>query len=237
MKKLILIIVQTFAMLFLFSSCIFGGVEGNGNVIKKTHELEEFTKIDISGMFEVELTQGDQVLVTLEADENLHDIIEIYVKNGKLRVSTTKKIRDAEELKLHITYINLVDIDVSGAVEVRTMNQLKGDKLVIDGSGATELDLDVNVKSLDIDVSGASTTKLKGQASELSVDMSGAGELKAKKLETQIASLEISGAGSARVNVSDKLDISVSGAADVKYIGSPEIKQSISGAGSISKAD
>ncbi|HZM25519.1 MAG TPA: DUF2807 domain-containing protein, partial [Anaerolineales bacterium] len=72
---------------------------------------------------------------------------------------------------------------------------------------------------------------------ELDVRISGVGGFDAPKLESQVATVRISGAGSATVNVVDDLTARVSGAGSVKYYGSPTLHEDISGAGSVSRVD
>ena len=84
-------------------------------------------------------------------------------------------------------------------------------------------------------MSGASETSLTGSAEVFKIELSGAGELQAKKLKTNHASIDISGAGSAEIHAKKTLELEVSGAGSVKYKGSPKVKKSVSGAGSVEK--
>ena len=70
------------ALLFvsvLMSSCnvnMFNRVNGNRNVVTADRSTsQKFTKIKVSTGLDLYLSQGTKNKVTLEADENLHDII------------------------------------------------------------------------------------------------------------------------------------------------------------------
>ena len=229
-KRIFFLIVIAFTL----NSCI-NTIDGNGIVVKEKRTIETFTKIDISGGFEIMMNQGNEERLELETDENLLELIETEVKNNTLYISSTKPIGNASSLKLYITTVNLEDIDASGAIELKNNGTFNTENLDINVSGAADIILDIDIENLDIDLSGASETTLIGNVDNFNIDISGAGELNAKKLKTKNTSIDISGAGSAIVNVNKTLEASVSGAGSVKYTENPKVKKDINGAGSIEK--
>jgi hypothetical protein len=75
---------------------------------------------------------------------------------------------------------------------------------------------------------------LDGAVDELVASMTGASDLRAESLQTKIAELSVTGAGNARIAVSDTLKVSITGAGKVEYMGNPpHIEREITGAGSI----
>jgi hypothetical protein len=84
-------------------------------------------------------------------------------------------------------------------------------------------------------MSGSGIVTVSGQASRQTVSISGVGRYVAPDLASQQAVIDISGAGSSAVKVSDHLKVTVSGAGKVTYTGTPSLEQDISGAGSVSK--
>lgn len=211
-------------------------VEGNGNVTKKEHKIGNVTNIDVSGQFVVILRQGKTPNLTIEADDNLHEYIKVKVLDNTVKISTDAYITQAEELNIYVTMKDYNVIDLSGAIELKSDSKIKTDKLIIDASGATEIDLDINVKKLILDMSGASEIILSGKAENMAVDASGATEIEAYKLKTENMNIDISGAGSADVYVTKTLEVEISGAGEIRYKGSPIIEKDISGAGSIKAA-
>ena len=88
--------------------------------------------------------------------------------------------------------------------------------------------------ALNLEISGASTATLTGSAKQLSVRASGASRTNLTDLVTADAVLDVSGASSASLNVTGKLDASASGASSVRYTGKPTLgRQNTSGASSI----
>jgi len=48
-------------------------IEGSGNVITKDIAIKSFDELDASGIFNLQLSQGDKETVRIEADDNLMD--------------------------------------------------------------------------------------------------------------------------------------------------------------------
>lgn len=230
-----------FAILLLFitsisSGCmLIDGVEGNGRVVTEERNVSDFNGIDISNAFEVILKQGSSESLTIEADDNLLELIVTEVRGGVLKIYSEKNIRHPKSLKIFLTFKEIDYIDISGAVELTSDGKLTFDKLEIDGSGASEIDLELSANRLDIDFSGASEIDLKGKVTKVNIDISGASEISAYDLETDFMNLDISGAGEARVFVNEELNVEASGAASVRYKGNPSIDTNVSGAGSVKR--
>ncbi len=229
-KRILFLIVLTIS----FYSCI-NSVDGDGNIASEERNVESFSKIDISGEFEIMLNQGKTEKVEIEADENLLELISTETKNETLIIKTTEDIGSTKSLKIYITVVNLEDIDVSGAVTLKTKGKLVVDELGIDVSGAADINIDIETETLSMDMSGASETSLKGEADHFDIELSGASELEADKLKTKHTKIDISGAGAATVYAKKTLAVEISGAGSVKYKGKPKITKDISGAGSIKK--
>jgi len=216
------------------SACMFmGGVDGNGKVKKETRDIKSFDAIKIGGAFEVYLSQGNNESLVVEADENLLELIRTEVRGGTLVIDTRENIRNSEEMNLYITFQNLDEMDLSGAVEVKSEEMLKFGDLAIEGSGASEITLELETNKLECDFSGASEIELTGKAEYCSIDNSGASELDAYDFIVSEYNIEISGAGEAKIHCTDVLTARISGAASIRYQGDPKVDSRVSGAGSI----
>ncbi len=74
-----------------------------------------------------------------------------------------------------------------------------------------------------------------GKADEQEINILGSGTYQAKDLESKVVKINVAGAGSAIVNVSEELDAEISGVGSVEYIGDPTVKQDVNGAGQVGK--
>jgi len=211
---------------------------GNGNMVTKNVEVENFEEVFVSGNYTIFLEKGDKPALTITADENLMQYIETEVRGDQLKVESTENIKSDEGLKLNITYDKLTSLEIGGAAEIENEGVLVSEYFNLDMSGAGSVDLDLDVKHLELTISGAGSVNFKGKAIEQEVQMSGAGEYDAKDLLSQTCRISISGVGSADVNVEQKLVGEVSGVGGITYWGNPQdVQTNVSGLGGIDRAD
>ena len=74
-----------------------------------------------------------------------------------------------------------------------------------------------------------------GQVTEFQIGIRGSGDCQAEKLESQRATVKISGHGNVKIWAEETLDVRISGFGNVIYKGAPKVSQIISGAGSVSQ--
>lgn len=212
------------------------GLKGNGKIITQTRVVDEFKGIDLSGFFNVVLTQGNEQSVKIESDENLLQYIKTVVKNNVLEVTTESGIEEFEKLNLYITVKELNSIETSGATKITSENNFKSKKFKLSISGASEIKLNIETEEMNTDLSGAASIELTGHAASHIVDLSGAGNLEAENFETSKTVIDLSGAGSARINATKEIRGQISGIGSINYLNDPEIKDvNVSGLGSFNK--
>ena len=232
MRKLLILLLVP-----VFSACDYIiGEEGNGEIITETRSIDDFDELDISGMFDVVLEPG-KPMVTITGDENLMQWIQVRSDGDVLIIDTEKRLRSERGIKIVVHYEELKEINTSGASNIVAEETIFADRLRVLISGAGKTDLSVAVKSIDVEMSGAAVIYLSGVAEVFRADLSGAGSIEAFGLETENCELEISGAGSATVNVTGDLEAQVSGVGGVQYLGNPKnVHKDVSGVGSIKQA-
>ncbi|MFH1296008.1 MAG: head GIN domain-containing protein [Bacteroidota bacterium] len=210
------------------------------SVEKETRTVGYFTGIKVGGAFEVFIKQTGTPGVVVMADADVLPYIVTEVSGNILNVSMKKAPpkfwNDVHTLHLYITVADLNLLDLSGAVEITTQGEIKGEKMGIEISGAVEADLNLQLQKLNMEISGATEIKLTGQAQEVNIEASGASELDAFDFEVKDLSLYASGATEANVNASGMLKISVSGACEVRYKGGASVNAHTSGASSVKQA-
>lgn len=197
-------------------------VRGDGNVVKKERKAENFTGIKVSTGIDVFLKQGDNMSVTVEADENLHEYIITEVKGGVLNVYTDANIRDAERKRVYVTMKDINYISTTSAGDVVGETRVKTDKLELNASSAGDIKIEIYAKSVSLNISSSGDMTLSGEADFLEADLSSAGDLNAFDLKVKEADVSASSAGDAEVNVTEKITARASSAGDISYMGNPK---------------
>ena len=210
-------------------------IKGSGNVVTEERDVSGFDSVALSGFGEVIITQGDEESLTVETDDNLMRYIETQVRGGTLELGFTDDIllRPSKSIIFRLSVIDLTALDSSGAGKFE-IDELDADRLEVTLSGAGDIRIDsLTATDLVVTVSGAGNIEVAGQVKTQQFNLKALGNYNASDLESQAATVRISGAGSASIWVHDTLDVVISGAGNVEYYGSPDVTQDISGVGSV----
>ena len=200
-------------------------VEGNGNIVKVQRDINSVDQLKVSGGFSVVLSQSESESLWVEADENLMDFIVTRVNSGVLEISSKESIKGSRDIVIYLTVKDLSEIDLSGAVDIKSEQELNFDEISISGSGASTLNLTLVTETITTDLSGANDVTLNGRAKNFIARLSGASDLNAFSFQVNNLNIKVTGAGDARVSVSETLRVSISGAGSVTYQGNPQIEQ------------
>ncbi|MCX2740536.1 head GIN domain-containing protein [Pontibacter anaerobius] len=222
-------------MLLNVSAAMAQGLRGNGKVATQDRDVSGIKGIDVSGGFVVELTQGSNESVRLEAEENLLNNIKTEVRNGILHIYNDRGISSTKGMKAYVTLKGLESINISGGVKIIGNSSFKSPALKMDMSGGSNVKLTVDTKEIKADLSGASKVELLGKADVLNMDMSGASKVDASELEAREVKIQASGASNVKVFAKEALDINASGASSVYYKGSPSITSDVTSAARVGK--
>ncbi|NDK54836.1 head GIN domain-containing protein [Pontibacter fetidus] len=234
---------STAAIVFLLLLAILGlggdawaqQIKGNGNLQTQTRKVSDFSGIKVSGGFTIEIKQGKQEELKIEAEENLMNNIRSEVKNGMLYLYTEGSINTRKGIKAYVTVDQLNALKISGGVKVVGLSTFKAETFEMDLSGGTNVSLALDVKKLDADMSGASKVTLTGRADEVELDMAGASNIDTHELKAKAVKVSASGASKVKVFASETLTIDANGPSTIAYAGSPKIQAETSTLSKISK--
>jgi len=240
MTTLIRIIVTSILSLLMFS-CInmnWGtGVKGNGNVVMETRAVNEsFSKIKASEGLSVYLTQGNSESITVEADENLQELILTEIKDGVLKIHCKEQIGKASSRKVNVNFKSIAGITSTSGSSVYSTNTITADNLELKSSSGSNMKVKVEANNLTCDSSSGSSLKVSGEALSLSADASSGSTIKAGDLKAESSEVSASSGANLTVNTSKALIAKASSGASVKYYGNPEMLDTDkSSGGSINK--
>jgi hypothetical protein len=211
-------------------------VRGDGNVVTKERNTESFTGLRVSTGIDVYLKQGDNISMSVEADENLHEYIITEVRGGVLHVYSDANIREAERKRVYVTMKQVNSVKTESAGDVVGQSAIKTEKLELSASSAGDIKLEVYANEIELDISSSGDITLTGEAEKLNGSLSSAGDLNAYDLLVNVADISASSAGNADINVSERIRARASSAGDINYMGNPKyIDANSSSAGSIRK--
>lgn len=240
MKNLKMYSIILFAII-LMTSCqdrgnngLFNCIEGEGDVVTQELLIDEFTSVKSRGNSQVYITQGNEIKVEVEGQQNIIDNIETDIQGGVWEIEFEDCQRDYTKLKFYITMPVIESLEVSGSGDIFGQDNflVEDIHLKVDGSGSIDVVID-DATDVDARISGSGKIILEGTTNYLGAKISGSGDLKAYDLEANIGNIKISGSGDAEVTVHDELDVKIEGSGDVYYKGNPIINVDITGSGDL----
>lgn len=182
-----------------------------------------FNSIELNADVQVILTQSDQQSVSIDADENTHNLIETKVRNNILIINETGTISKLNPVKVYVSMKSLNRIIVTGSGTVITQSKFIADDLSLCITGKGNISMDIAANTISSEIAGNGNIKLKGMAGTHSFTIAGGGNLDAVDLETFKTFAMVASSGNCYLNVKDNLDIKMYGNGSLVYKGSPKI--------------
>ena len=228
--------------------------------VAQVFPVKDFNEIYVGGDARLEITQGNDEYLRVEADQEVMQRVKVDLDGHKLRLSVKGNglfgwFGGNSEAHFYLRVKDLRYLDISGAANAQ-LGDLKTKSFSLNASGAANVDMTgLFAENLDFDLSGASnghlnrvevTTqnydlsgasnldiKAPSKAMSVGVDASGASNFRGQLLSTAKAKLGASGASHIAMAVSEQLDAEATGASSIDYWGSPKPNTKSSGASSV----
>lgn len=239
MTTLIKFIVATVLSLMLLS-CNFdmnlnSGVRGNGNVITTDRNISaSFTSIKATEGLDVYLTQSDIESISVEADENLHDLILTEVEDGVLRIHTKENIGRASSKRVNVSFKDISSITSTSGSDVYSTNTITAERLDLKSTSGSDMTLDVNTSILNCKSTSGSDLRLSGKTIKLYAEATSGSDIKAADLSAESSEVKATSGADITVNTSKALTARATSGGDIRYYGNPEtVDKSDSSSGSI----
>jgi hypothetical protein len=241
MTTLTKIIVATLLSLCLVS-CNFDinfntGVKGNGNVTIEERDVNaSFSSIKATEGLNVYLTQADTESITVEADENLQELILTEINDGILKIHTKQNIGRSTSKKIMVSFKDVSKIVSTSGSSVYSENGISASSLELKSTSGSNMKLELNTNTLNSTSTSGSNMRLSGTTTQLIAEATSGSTIKAGNLKSESTKVKATSGANITVNTSKQLTAKASSGASIKYYGDPEsVDQSAGGSGSISR--
>jgi hypothetical protein len=184
------------------------------------------------------ITQGSDTSLSVETDDNLLSYIQTDVRGGTLEIKAERDGRSynldpSDEIIYRLGVADLSQIEVFGGGKVE-VGALTLDALDVRVMGSADVTIEaLTAERLDIEVPGSADLKLSGVVPEQAIRWMGAGTYDGTELQSETAEVDVLGAASVDLWVTESLDVTITGAGTVQYYGTPSVDQTVTGVGSV----
>jgi Putative auto-transporter adhesin, head GIN domain len=200
-------------------------IEASNKKAKEIRTISTFSKLDVSGCFEVQLVKEDGNALTLTGADNIlpliiteshGDTLSIHLKDGlQIQPSLHNKVT----IKVPFAYINAISLYGAGSITSKSTITTNID-LKLDGAGAINLKL-YSPKST-VNMVGAGNISLQGYSEAITCKLTGSGSITAGDLNTETADVILMGSGSIKVSSNKKIKGRINGSGSVALGGKPD---------------
>ena len=236
-------IIMLVGLSMLFSACINDNtVVPSGNVTTQERFVQDYTGIEVSTAFLVDIEySATEESIIIEANENLHQFIEVEKVNNILRIKLrdNTSISGSATFKAHVITSNYLNsFSASQASHITLINPQESTDVTLSLTGASLFNGGIIANSLTVFIDDASNATLAGSADTFTANSSDASILGSFEMITGNANLQLSGASNASLTVNGTINLTASGASVFTYKGTGVVNQlNLSGASQIIKAD
>ena len=225
-------------ILVMMTSCFFDGfgIQGNGEVVSEERKISSnFNGIRVSQGIQLHIRQGNETELTVEADENIIDLLITEVNGDELKIYFEKNVSRATR-NVFLTVDKLNSIKTTSGANVKNDGVFKTKTLTLSSSSGSHVLLDLNVAKVSVSASSGADIELKGTSNEIRCSASSGSHIDADELTSEIATADVSSGANINVYASKELNAQASSGGDIDYYGDPEVlNKSKSSGGSISK--
>jgi hypothetical protein len=223
----------------LFSSCgidMFNRIEGDRNVVTQDREIDnDFTRVKVSSGIDLFIKQGDEVELTVEADENLHDYIMTEVDGNLLKIYVDGNIWRAKAKKVFLTVTDIEELRATSGSDVLSDGVLKVGDFEISTSSGADMRVEIDADHVTSSASSGSGLRLIGTANSHEASASSGSNLNAYDLESKEVEARASSGADVSVYASESINARASSGGDVRYKGSPKkVSRKTSSGGGVS---
>ena len=180
-------------------------IQGNGNLTTTNRTVKKFDNLSVGGSMNVNLIDGKEGYIRIEAEENIMPYIETIVegRNLKIRFKKNISIRTNKKIEVNVAIEDISSMALGGSGNINVLKTLKEEEL-------------------SVSISGSGNINLKGKAKSFDAAIAGSGNVIAYKLKAHNVKARIAGSGDIKVTVSDKIKATVVGSGNIYYKGHPD---------------
>ena len=155
-------------------------IKGSKVVTSSIQQVKPFTMIEVEDNIEIYLEKGVKSEIKIEADDNLHDVINLKVENNILIISTSKEIQGFKKLTVKVTYTNDLNLITTKDESIVTaIQEIILDTVTFKSLDKSKLFLNVNAGNFNLLADDKSKIELNLKSETAFVELSKNSSLKA----------------------------------------------------------
>jgi hypothetical protein len=179
LKSYITLVTLLFSTTLLFAQKT-EKIKGSGLIKIALKEIESFNSVEVEDNIVIDLEKGETSGIRIEADDNLHEIINCVVQNNVLIISTSKEAHGFKKLSVRITYTNDLNLVTSkDEAIVNAIQEISVENITFKSRNKSKLFLNANVTNFNLQSDDKSKVELNLKSENAYIELSKYSTLKA----------------------------------------------------------
>lgn len=155
-------------------------IKGSKTVTIEQKEIGDFDSLEVGDNIEVYLEKGEKTELKIEADDNLHSIINIDLNDNILKLSTSKTAINFKKLSLRVTYNQDLKMVISkNESTINAIQEIHLEDITFKTLDNSKLFLNVNSNNFLLQADDKSKIELNLKAENTTIELSKNASLKA----------------------------------------------------------
>lgn len=148
-------------------------IKGSKTVTTELREVGYFDTLELEDNLEVYLEKGEKPGIKIEADDNLHDIISMDLRDKTLRIYTSKEAIKYRKLIVKVTYTNdLKSVSSKNDAVVNAIQEVQLDSIIFRSIDYSKLFLNINTKNFVLQADDKSKIELNAKSEKIKIVLS-----------------------------------------------------------------
>ncbi|KAF2513604.1 DUF2807 domain-containing protein [Flavobacterium zhairuonense] len=148
-------------------------IKGTKIVTTSVKEVGSFDGLEVDDNLEVYLERGEKNEIKIEADDNLHEIVAMDLRERTLRLYTSKESTIFKKLAVRVTYTGTLNkVIAKNEAVIYAIQELKLDDITFNSVDYSKLYLNVNAKKFSLISDDKSKSEINLKADEANIQLS-----------------------------------------------------------------
>ena len=199
--------------------------------VNETRNVGPFKGIKSSQAIDVYLKKGDKESVRVESPNLKSSDVITEVSGSYLKIRMDDGNYRNKSVKVYVTYVSLNKLSASSASNIFSDGPITATAMELSASSAASIEISLQSDEVTLEASSAGDIVLEGKCKRIDVEASSAGDVDAYNFESEIAEVNVSSAGSAKVMVTKEINAHASSGGSIRYRGNPERSNTDSSSG------
>ncbi|MXO91397.1 head GIN domain-containing protein [Pontixanthobacter aquaemixtae] len=191
------------------------------------------TELVMAGPDKIIITDGDELSIEVEGDDDAVADLRFSLEGGKLAISRkSESWGKSQTATVRVTMPSPEELVIAGSGTVEAQSLARDAEISIGGSGNVTI-ATIDADRLNINVGGSGSVKSTGSVDRLDVNIGGSGNIDFSEVQVDRAEINIGGNGNLKFASDGTVEANIMGSGSIDVVGSAECKLNAFGSGKL----